>query len=318
MGGHQEAGHRNAGRRWQGAGHLSGAGRGCQARAGLATLAAEKIAGRWRTDLGPGPDSRCTSAWSWSSLSEPCPVAGEAGHAGGARRRPTWTKTIGETVSRPNCDAHCAARWRSSWPPVRPPGPAVPASTPRPTPSAAVEAPTPDTAATEAAEPDLPRTPVAAPTRAVTSWAPPPRTKSSGCVSSGGLPDPACTPGAVDPRVSQSTAGQTVWTRGYTATVRPPKDVTDRIKREQMAAYGLAGQSPSSVELDHLIALELGGAPADLANLWPQPWTGEPMRTRRTRSRTSCASACVGARSRWSTPSVRSRPTGSPSTSRTA
>lgn len=64
--------------------------------------------------------------------------------------------------------------------------------------------------------------------------------------------------------------------RGYTATVRPPVDVTEKIKREQMAAYGLQGQPLSGEELDHLVPLELGGAPLDIANLWPEPWTGEP------------------------------------------
>ena len=43
-----------------------------------------------------------------------------------------------------------------------------------------------------------------------------------------------------------------------------------------MAAYGLEGQPLSAYELDHLISLELGGAPADVANLWPQPWAGDP------------------------------------------
>lgn len=42
-----------------------------------------------------------------------------------------------------------------------------------------------------------------------------------------------------------------------------------------MAAYGLRGQPLSQYELDHLIPLELGGAPADAANLWPQPRTGD-------------------------------------------
>jgi hypothetical protein len=58
--------------------------------------------------------------------------------------------------------------------------------------------------------------------------------------------------------------------------VRPPASVTDRIKRDQLVAYGLQGQLPNGYELDHLISLELGGAPADVANLWPQPWSGEP------------------------------------------
>jgi hypothetical protein len=61
---------------------------------------------------------------------------------------------------------------------------------------------------------------------------------------------------------------------GYTAKVRPPASITDLIKRAQMAAYGLGGQPLAGYELDHLISLELGGAPADVADLWPQPWTG--------------------------------------------
>jgi len=51
--------------------------------------------------------------------------------------------------------------------------------------------------------------------------------------------------------------------------------VTSRIKREQMAAYGLQGQPMSMYELDHVISLELGGPPDDVANLWPEPCTGD-------------------------------------------
>jgi hypothetical protein len=36
-----------------------------------------------------------------------------------------------------------------------------------------------------------------------------------------------------------------------------------------------ATSAPASNELDHLISLELGGAPADLAKLWPEPWSGQ-------------------------------------------
>ena len=107
------------------------------------------------------------------------------------------------------------------------------------------------------------------------AWVPSPLTKTSGCTSQGGLPDPACTPGAIDPRVNQGDLTTTVCSRGYTATVRPPVNVTEKIKRDQMAAYGLTGQRLGDCELDHLISLELGGAPADVANLWPEPWTGD-------------------------------------------
>ena len=41
-------------------------------------------------------------------------------------------------------------------------------------------------------------------------------------------------------------------------------------KRASMAAYGDRG-SPHDYEYDHLISLELGGAPNDPRNLWPEP-----------------------------------------------
>jgi len=75
--------------------------------------------------------------------------------------------------------------------------------------------------------------------------------------------------------VTQANIFSTICSRGYTATVRPPVDVTDRIKHDEMAAYGLTGQRLGDYELDHLVALELGGAPTDVANLWPEPWTGD-------------------------------------------
>ena len=101
------------------------------------------------------------------------------------------------------------------------------------------------------------------------------RTKATDCLSSGGLPDPACTPGALDPRVTQDNIASTICVSGYTATVRPSTTVTNRIKVKQMAAYGLQDQPLATNELDHLVPLELGGAPADVANLWPEPWTGD-------------------------------------------
>ena len=51
--------------------------------------------------------------------------------------------------------------------------------------------------------------------------------------------------------------------------------VTEKIKRDQMAAYGLQGTRLADEELDHLVPLELGGAPQDVANLWPEPWSGD-------------------------------------------
>src|ERR1700687_1954524 len=41
------------------------------------------------------------------------------------------------------------------------------------------------------------------------------------------LPDPKCTPGAVDPSVTQDNIDSTICVSGYTKTVRPPVSVTE-------------------------------------------------------------------------------------------
>lgn len=119
------------------------------------------------------------------------------------------------------------------------------------------------------------QTPTPQPTAPTDIWAPAPVTKSSGCVAQNGRPDRACTPGALDARVTQDTMNATICTRNYTSTVRPASRVTDAIKRERMKAYGLEGERLADYELDHLVSLAIGGAPADVANLWPQVRVGE-------------------------------------------
>ena len=106
------------------------------------------------------------------------------------------------------------------------------------------------------AKPVLPAPTLSAPvaTTVLGAWTPPLRTKTTNCRSRGGLPDPDCTPGAVDARVTQASIGATICTRGYTRTVRPPEAVTERVKREQMAAYGLQGDRLATTELDHLLS----------------------------------------------------------------
>lgn len=96
-------------------------------------------------------------------------------------------------------------------------------------------------------------------------------TKTIGCLISGSLPDKACTPGAIDPRVTQETVQSTICVKGYTQKVRPPVSVTEKIKQERMQAYGDT-DSLKNYELDHLIPLELGGCPDCIANLWPEPY----------------------------------------------
>lgn len=84
----------------------------------------------------------------------------------------------------------------------------------------------------------------------------------------GQLPDPACTPGAIDPAVTQQNIQSTICRSGYTATVRPSESQTERAKFDvAYIAYHVRHSAKS--ELDHLVSLELGGA-NDIANLWPE------------------------------------------------
>jgi competence protein ComEC len=101
--------------------------------------------------------------------------------------------------------------------------------------------------------------------------APPSRAASVCHARHGPLPDPACTPGALNPDVTQQTIGATICNPGWSATVRPPSTYTDELKRQQVAAYGYLDAALSDYEEDHLVPLSLGGAPADPRNLWPEP-----------------------------------------------
>ena len=94
---------------------------------------------------------------------------------------------------------------------------------------------------------------------------------NSSCHINGNLPDPACTPGATDPNVTQDNIYQTICVKGYTSTVRPPVSYTNQLKIKQINDYGFTDKNLSDYEEDHLISLELGGSPTDPKNLWPEP-----------------------------------------------
>lgn len=93
------------------------------------------------------------------------------------------------------------------------------------------------------------------------------------CTILDGTADSSCTPGAFNPDVTQSTIGSTICVSGWTATVRPPASYTTALKNQQKPEYGEADIANSDLEEDHLVPLELGGAPRDPNNLWPEPRT---------------------------------------------
>ena len=96
------------------------------------------------------------------------------------------------------------------------------------------------------------------------------------CRIRGVLPDPNCTPGVLNPAVTQSTIDTTICVSGWTKTIRPPVSYTDKLKEQQIVAYGYSNTKPADYEEDHLVSLELGGDPTDPRNLWPEPRTGSP------------------------------------------
>jgi hypothetical protein len=83
------------------------------------------------------------------------------------------------------------------------------------------------------------------------------------------LPIPSLTPGALT-GVRQRTIRRTICKAGWTATIRPPSSYTTALKIKQMPLYGETG-SPPNYEENHLIPLDLGGAPRNPKNLWPEP-----------------------------------------------
>ena len=107
----------------------------------------------------------------------------------------------------------------------------------------------------------VPREPVAAGASAQST---PPRTPV-------GLPNRDRTPGAINLAATQATLGTTVCKAGWAASVRPTSAYTSALKIAQLLEYGYADRNPADYQEDHLVPLELGGAPRDPRNLWPQP-----------------------------------------------
>jgi hypothetical protein len=86
-------------------------------------------------------------------------------------------------------------------------------------------------------------------------------------------PDPARTPGATNPQITQENIRQTICNPHWsTKSVRPEESYTHRLKIEQISEYGYSDSHLKDYEEDHFIPLELGGNPTDPKNLWPEPF----------------------------------------------
>ena len=85
------------------------------------------------------------------------------------------------------------------------------------------------------------------------------------------LPDVRVSPGALNSQVTQQNIDDTICVKGWTKTIRPPVSYTNRLKYIKMRQYGYGDDQIHDLELDHVIALSMGGAPDDPMNMWPQP-----------------------------------------------
>jgi hypothetical protein len=88
-----------------------------------------------------------------------------------------------------------------------------------------------------------------------------------------GLPRADLTPGAINPDATQGNLQATVCEPGWATSVRPPSAYTSALKIVQIVQYGYADKDPGHYQEDHLVPLQLGGAPRDRRNLWPEPNT---------------------------------------------
>ena len=80
-----------------------------------------------------------------------------------------------------------------------------------------------------------------------------------------GLPRRDLTPGAINPAATQDNLAETVCKPGWATSVRPPSAYTSALKLAQIIEYGYADKDPRHYQEDHLVPLELGGAPRDQA-----------------------------------------------------
>lgn len=76
----------------------------------------------------------------------------------------------------------------------------------------------------------------------------------------------------LNPDVTQATISTTICVSGWTKAVRPPVSYTEPIKVKDLAVSNYTDKKLSDYELDHFVPLELGGAPRNTVNLWPEPY----------------------------------------------
>jgi hypothetical protein len=87
------------------------------------------------------------------------------------------------------------------------------------------------------------------------------------------IPDPARTPGAINPAINQDNIAATICKGDYQAEKSPPPSWKAAATRRLVESL-YPSENPDDFSLDYLVPISLGGAVADPRNLWLQTWTG--------------------------------------------
>lgn len=100
-------------------------------------------------------------------------------------------------------------------------------------------------------------------------------------------------PPPLNAKVTQENITSTICMRGWTKTVRPPVIYTAVVKINRLKEMGKPVGDEHLYELDHVVPLELGGAPTEGRNLQMQLWpeAREKDRTENCLKETVCRGA---------------------------
>ena len=94
---------------------------------------------------------------------------------------------------------------------------------------------------------------------------------SLGAVAQEGSGEPPVA-AAINQMVTPETVRDTICTRGWTKSIRPPSSYTAKLKRLLLFWRGEPQENKALFQLDHRLALSLGGDPIAQENLHLLPW----------------------------------------------
>lgn len=107
------------------------------------------------------------------------------------------------------------------------------------------------------------------------------------------LPDLTCTPGALNPAVTQATLSTTICSSGFYAANQPSQAFSSAGKAAAMVLYASPGPASNYV-YNPSISIELGGSNSATTNFWPMPTAYGVVGDKKVLSSTLHGLVCAG------------------------